>query len=104
MKLKMVATALVMFSLSACTVVAPAIAPSIDTAKAPVNPTAARAANPASMNCIQQKGKLQMERNAEGKEVTWCLLPSGKRCEEWDMFRGNCPTRTVNVGLKKFGF
>lgn len=67
------------------------------------NPAIARAANPASMNCIQQKGTLQIERNAQG-EIAYCLLPSGKRCEEWDMFRGNCPTRTVNVGLKKFGF
>ena len=104
MKLEMAAITLVMFSLSACTVVAPAIAPGVNTAKTPANPNAERAANPATMNCIQQKGKLQLERNAEGKEVAWCLLPSGKRCEEWDMFRGNCPTRTVNVGLKKFGF
>ncbi|MBJ6610469.1 MAG: DUF333 domain-containing protein [Candidatus Thiothrix moscowensis] len=85
--------------LTACTAVAPAPKP----ASIPTDPASARAANPASMNCIQQNGKLQIERTAQG-EVAYCILPDGKRCEEWDMFRGNCPTRTVNVGLKKFGF
>lgn len=99
-----VAILLVTTALPACTVVAPAIAPAAKTPSIPTDVVSARAANPASMNCIQQKGKLKIERNEKGEEVAWCLLPSGKRCEEWDMFRGNCPTRTVNVGLKKFGF
>ncbi|MBU0654278.1 MAG: DUF333 domain-containing protein [Gammaproteobacteria bacterium] len=103
MKLNMAAVALAVLNLHACTVVAPAIAPAPKADMTLTNPAIARAANPASMNCIQQKGTLQIERNAQG-EIAYCLLPSGKRCEEWDMFRGNCPTRTVNVGLKKFGF
>jgi putative hemolysin len=85
-------------TLSACTAVT-AIAP------APTAPQGkvARAANPASMNCLQNRGVLETVQTPQG-EQTYCLLPGGKRCEEWDMFRGNCPTRTVNVKMKKFGF
>ena len=82
----------------ACLLTACASAPT-DTPAA--NSATARMANPASLNCIQQKGKLQTVKTAQG-EVTYCLLPSGKKCEEWDMFRGNCPVRTVNVN-RNFG-
>lgn len=62
-----------------------------------------RGVNPASMNCLQNHGTLETVQTPQGAQ-TYCLLPDGKRCEEWDMFRGNCPTRTVNVEMKKFGF
>ncbi|UJS22933.1 DUF333 domain-containing protein [Thiothrix winogradskyi] len=67
-------------------------------APAPINatPQAARAANPASLNCLQNHGRLETHRTPEG-ERTDCVLPSGKRCDEWEMFRGNCPVRTVNA-------
>lgn len=67
------------------------------------NPQAARVANPASLNCIQNNGRLEIQRLPDGSERADCILPDGKRCDEWEMFRGNCPTRTVNVGLSKFG-
>ena len=77
-------------TLSACaTPPAPAVAPSVRPASLGLSP--------ASMNCIQNNGTLRTEGN-----TTWCLLPGGKRCEEWDMFRGNCPTRTVNVKMGKW--
>ncbi|OQX04804.1 MAG: hypothetical protein BWK73_35220 [Thiothrix lacustris] len=59
-------------------------------------PQAVRAANPASLNCLQNHGTLEIIRTPEGERAD-CLLPSGKRCDEWEMFRGNCPTRTVNA-------
>lgn len=67
-----------------------------------VSPRAERAASPASLNCIQNNGKLEIIQTPEG-EKGYCLLPDGKRCDEWEMFRGNCPTRTVNANLTKFG-
>jgi hypothetical protein len=85
------------FALSACTAIAPPL-PTATPASATV-----RAANPASMNCVQNHGTLEIVHTPSG-DVGYCQLPGGKRCEEWDMFRGNCPTRTVNVGMKKFGF
>jgi putative hemolysin len=46
-------------------------------------------ANPASVNCIKVGGKLTIKRTAQG-EVGMCQLPSGKVCEEWALFRGEC--------------
>jgi putative hemolysin len=46
-------------------------------------------ANPASVNCINAGGKLTIQRNPQG-EIGMCKLPSGKVCEEWALFRGEC--------------
>ena len=46
-------------------------------------------ANPASVNCIKVGGKLTIQRNSHG-DVGMCQLPSGKVCEEWALFRGEC--------------
>lgn len=62
----------------------------------------ARAASPASLNCTQNHGKLEIYQTPEGEKAN-CLLPSGKVCDEWEMFRGNCPTRTVNANMGFLG-
>ncbi|OQX01455.1 MAG: hypothetical protein BWK73_46065 [Thiothrix lacustris] len=67
-----------------------------------VAPAVARAASPASLNCLQNHGKLEIRQTPEGEKAD-CLLPSGKRCDEWEMFRGNCPTRTVNANMSFIG-
>ena len=81
--------------LSGCTL----LAPDAPTPTQPSDPTAVRKASPASLNCIQNRGTLEVHQTSEGERAD-CLLPSGKRCDEWEMFRGNCPTRTVNANLK----
>jgi len=45
--------------------------------------------NPASMNCIHTGGKLTFKHTFQG-EFGMCQLPSGKVCEEWALFRGEC--------------
>lgn len=47
-------------------------------------------ANPASVFCIQQSGKLRMEKNDQGVR-TLCILPSGQEVEEWAYFRQHHP-------------
>lgn len=47
-------------------------------------------ANPASVHCEQQGGKLEIERSAAGERGI-CVLPDGTRCEEWAYMRGECP-------------
>lgn len=47
-------------------------------------------ANPASVNCINNGGKLKMMENEQGTYGI-CVLPSGTECEEWAYFRGECP-------------
>jgi putative hemolysin len=41
------------------------------------------------VNCIKVGGKLTIQRTAQG-DVGMCQLPSGKVCEEWALFRGEC--------------
>lgn len=43
-------------------------------------------ANPASVHCIKQGGKLDIVKESDG-EVGYCTLPSGERIEEWSLFR-----------------
>ncbi|MEN9619014.1 MAG: hypothetical protein RL406_1251 [Pseudomonadota bacterium] len=49
----------------------------------------AEMANPASVHCINAGGKLIIKRTPQG-EVGMCQLPSGKVCEAWALFRGEC--------------
>jgi putative hemolysin len=46
-------------------------------------------ANPASVACVKAGGKLLFRQNTQG-EFGMCKLPSGKVCEEWALFRGEC--------------
>jgi len=46
-------------------------------------------ANPASTNCIDKGGRLEIVKGQAG-EVGMCLLPDGTTCEEWALFRGEC--------------
>ncbi|WP_336930537.1 I78 family peptidase inhibitor [Acinetobacter tandoii] len=43
-------------------------------------------ANPASTFCVEQDGKLEIRKEANG-EVGYCDLPNGKIIEEWQFFR-----------------
>lgn len=43
--------------------------------------------NPASEYCIQQGGKLEVKKDAEGREYALCHLPDGTIIEEWELFR-----------------
>ncbi|WP_262349069.1 DUF333 domain-containing protein [Enterobacter asburiae] len=42
-------------------------------------------ANPASVYCVKQNGKLDIIKEAGG-EVGYCTLQSGERIEEWSLF------------------
>lgn len=50
-------------------------------------------ANPASVYCEENEGKLEM-RGAEGGTSGWCIFPDGSQCEEWAYFRGECQPST----------
>ena len=43
-------------------------------------------ANPASQYCVDQGGKLEIVKEANG-EVGYCHLASGEKVEEWTLFR-----------------
>ncbi len=55
--------------------------------------------NPASVNCIQQGGKLTIEKSPSG-EYGVCRFEDNRQCEEWALLRGQCP----KGGLKVTGY
>ena len=57
----------------------------------------ARLANPASANCIQLGGSLHIERRPDGGEYGVCAFLDNHQCEEWAMFRGQCPVGGLRV-------
>lgn len=56
-------------------------------------------ANPASENCIKNGGTLEIRKNKMG-EYGVCLFEDNRQCEEWALFRDQCPVG----GLKITGY
>ena len=53
--------------------------------------------NPASVNCGQKGGALRMERRPDGGQYGVCVFTDNYQCEEWAMFRGECPIGGLRV-------
>ncbi len=47
-------------------------------------------ANPASVYCEKQGGKLDIRNDSSGGQVGICVFPDGSECEEWAYFQGKC--------------
>jgi hypothetical protein len=60
---------------------------------------AAQIPNPASQNCIQKGGRIEIRSNKNG-EYGVCLFEDNRQCEEWALLRGQCPFG----GLKITGY
>lgn len=54
-------------------------------------------ANPASVNCEKQGGTLVMKKNGAGGEYGLCVFEDNMACEEWALFRGECPVGGVKT-------
>jgi uncharacterized protein len=52
-------------------------------------------ANPASVNCVQKGGKLEIRTVADGGQVGYCIFPDDSTCEEWQYFRGQCQPKSA---------
>ncbi|MDD4271974.1 MAG: DUF333 domain-containing protein [Patescibacteria group bacterium] len=53
-------------------------------------------ANPASANCVQKGGKLETRNNKNGQYGV-CLFEDNRQCEEWALFRDQCPAGGVKI-------
>lgn len=53
-------------------------------------------ANPASELCIKAGGKLEILSNDKG-QFGMCTFPSGEKCDEWALFRGECNINDVSI-------
>ncbi len=60
-------------------------------------PAAPQLANPASVRCVEKGGKLTMERRPDGGQYGVCAFVDNYQCEEWALFRGDCPTGGLRV-------
>jgi putative hemolysin len=54
-------------------------------------------ANPASVNCTQQGGTLNIERRPDGGQFGVCVFTDNYQCEEWALLRGECPKNGLRV-------
>ena len=57
----------------------------------------AQMANPASQNCLDQGGALQIEKRGDGGEYGVCLFEDNRQCEEWALMRGDCPVGGIKI-------
>ncbi len=68
---------------------APTAAPATNTPT--VQPTTAPGiANPASVYCEKNGGKLQFGQDAQNGTVGTCVFSDKSECEEWAYYRGEC--------------
>ncbi|NMB57086.1 DUF333 domain-containing protein [Candidatus Beckwithbacteria bacterium] len=54
-------------------------------------------ANPASANCETKGGKLEIKADNSGGQYGVCIWPDGKQCEEWALFRQECPEGGIDI-------
>ena len=52
--------------------------------------------NPASINCAKKGGELKMEETPRGT-IGVCYFQDNRQCEEWALFRNECPKEGVKV-------
>lgn len=60
-------------------------------------PTSTTLANPASVNCQAKGGILTIATNGSGGQYGVCNFEDNQQCEEWALFRGDCPVGGVKI-------
>ncbi len=61
-------------------------------------------ANPASVYCQKQGGKLEIRKDINGGQYGVCIFTDESECEEWAFFRGECGEDKINDCLKHGGY
>jgi len=54
-------------------------------------------ANPASVNCDEKGGQLEIRDRGELGQYGVCVFEDNRQCEEWALYRGDCPAGGVKV-------
>ena len=54
-------------------------------------------ANPASVFCEQNAGRLEIRTGPNGGQIGVCVFPDASECEEWAYFRGECAAGTPHA-------
>ncbi len=79
--------------IKACTAPEPVSQPT----PAPTSAPNSSLANPASVNCEKQGGKVSIQTRGDGGQFGVCIFQDNKQCEEWALFRGECPAGGLNI-------
>lgn len=53
--------------------------------------------NPASVNCEEKGGTVVMQKRGDGGEYGVCVFADNRQCEEWAMYRGECPEGGIDT-------
>jgi putative hemolysin len=53
-------------------------------------PAQGELANPASVYCQDNGGKIEMRTDSQGGQYGVCIFDDGSECDEWAFFRGEC--------------
>ena len=61
-----------------------------------ISTSTTKIANPASINCVEKGGKLEIKKDERG-EYGVCSFDDGRQCEEWALFRKECPVGGVKL-------
>lgn len=59
--------------------------------------TQAQIVNPASENCTTVGGNLMMQTRGDGGQYGLCQFDDNRACEEWALYRGDCPVGGVKT-------
>lgn len=62
-------------------------------------PEQTQIANPASVYCEEQGGKLEIRTGSDGSQTGYCILTDGIECEEWAYYRSECPKKEEKSGI-----
>lgn len=66
--------------------------------KATATPTSnAAIPNPASVNCLDKGGKLEIQERADLGQIGICVFDNNRQCDEWALWRGECPVGGVDI-------
>ncbi|MEJ2749725.1 MAG: DUF333 domain-containing protein [Anaerolineae bacterium] len=58
-------------------------------------------ANPASVNCEDQGGRLEMRQDKDGGQYGVCIFEDGSECEEWAFFRDECAPGETTISWER---
>ncbi|MFA6307312.1 MAG: DUF333 domain-containing protein [Patescibacteria group bacterium] len=56
-------------------------------------------ANPASVYCEQQGGRLEIRSSSDGSQNGICVFVDDSECEEWSYFRGECQPKSESEDI-----
>lgn len=73
----------------------PTLSPAV--AKTITPATASALANPASVNCKNVGGTLVIQKRGDGGEYGLCQFGDNQACEEWALYRKECPVGGVKT-------